>query len=246
MCRAHVVRFSCAHGLLMGFEACKLGPCPVLKTCGDRLPQQPYRCYNCQLRKQGRTSRPSTARTSCAPSAVLDGDEMDAAALISVRRAHTFPISAPSVFHALPNVAKQPDNCVQLLAMQRRPTSAKPFRFSCQSSSHTMTPHYFGLSSHLPHQDHACPPCQLQEMRSKGQADVVKQARERYPKLTVEMLIRDGTIKEFQEKPTWEQFLDEAVTEEHELWHHVTRKWTQDLQKCRVLVAEEDGLGLLP
>ena len=169
---------------------------------------------------------------------------MDAAALSSPRRAHTFPITAPSVYHPLPNVAKQPDGCVQIAVMNRRPSSAKPFRFTCQSSNHILTPHYIGLSAHLPHQDHTCPPCQLQEMRTKGESDAVKQARIQYPSLTEEMLIRAGTIKEFQKKPTWDEYVDEKVTEEREMWHHVTRKWTQDLSKCRVLVAEEDGLGL--
>ena len=79
----------------------------------------------------------------------------------------------------------------------------------------------------------------------KGEAGAVKQAKMQYPKLTVEMLIRNGSIKEFQEKPTWQQYADEKITEEREMWHHVTRKWTQDLLRCRVLVAEEDGLGLL-
>ena len=74
----------------------------------------------------------------------------------------------------------------------------------------------------------------------------MRQAKKQYPSLTVEMLIRDGTIKEFQEKPPWAQYCDEKTTEEREMWIHVTRKWTQDLKKCRVLVAEEDGLGLWP
>lgn len=231
----------------MSFEPCRLAPCPVIKTCGEKLPQQPYRCYNCQHRKESKTSRPSTARgtTSCAPgSAILDSEGMDDAMIkSSFKRAQSFPPTNGSIYHPLPNVAKQPKGCVQMM-MHKRPTSAKPFRFTCQSSDHIMTPHYLGLPSHLPHQDHTCPPCQLQEMRTKGEMDVVRQARSQYPRLTVEMLIRDGTIKEFQEKPTWEQYVDEKTTEEREMWHHVTRKWTQDLRKCRVLVAEEDGLGL--
>jgi len=107
-----------------------------------------------------------------------------------------------------------------------------------------MTPHYFGLPTHLPHQDHECPPCQLENYRQKGEEDVVRSARAEYPMLTEEMLIRGGCIKEWQKKPTWEAYVDEKTTEEREMWHHVTRKWMQDLKKCRVLVAEEDGLGL--
>lgn len=249
MCKAHVLRFSCSHGILMGFEPCRLSPCPIIKTCGEKLPQQPYRCYNCQHRRESKNSRPPTARSStCAPhSAIFDSEGMDEpAALAAFKRSQSFPVSVPSVFHPLPNVAKQPKGCVQVAMHNKRPSSAKPFKFTCQSSSHVMPPHYLGLPSHLPHQTHSCPPCQLQEMRTKSEQDAVKQARTQYPKLTVEMLIRDGTIKEFQEKPTWEQYVDEKTTEEQELWHHVTRKWTQDLKRCRVLVAEEDGLGLLP
>lgn len=71
-------------------------------------------------------------------------------------------------------------------------------------------------------------------------------ARAEYPRLTEEMLIRGGCIKEWQTKPSWEQYAEEKVTEEREMWVHVTRKWMQDLKRCRVLVSEEDGLGLFP
>ena len=39
--------------------------------------------------------------------------------------------------------------------------------------------------------------------------------------------------------------MDEKLQEEKEYWHHLTRKWTQDLRRAKILVAEEDGLGLL-
>ena len=231
----------------MGFEPCRLGPCPVLKTCGEKLPQQPYRCYNCQHKRESRTSRPPPSRgsTSCAPlSPILDAEGMDeAGAIAPFKRAHTFPAALPSVFHPLPNVAKQPSGSVHA-ALQKRPSSAKPFKFSCQSSDHVMTPHYYGLPSYLPHQDHTCPPCQLEEMRGKGQTEAIRQAKKEYPSLTTEMLVRAGCIKEFQRKPTWDEYVDEKLTEDREMWHHVTRKWTQDLKRCRVLIAEEDGLGL--
>lgn len=255
MCRAHVLRFSCSHGILMNFEPCRLSPCPVIKTCGEKLPQQPYRCYNCQHRKESKTSRPSTRRatTSCAPDAtILDSEGLDAAAVDALspfRRAHSFPIAPPMVYAPLPNVAKQPSGSVKIatgLAIARRPNSANPFKFTCQTSDHFMPPHYLGLPSHLPHQGHSCPPCQLQEMRSKGESDAYRQAAKEHPRLTVEMLIRGGNIKEWQEKPTLEQYTDEKLTEEREMWVHVTRKWTQDLKRARVLVSEEDGLGLLP
>lgn len=255
MCKAYVLRFSCSHGILMSFEPCRLSPCPVLKTSGEKLPQQPYRCYNCQHRKESRNSRPPTrgrSNTSCAPNAVLfDTEGMDDAAIATLspfRRAQSFPMVNPSVYHPLPNVARQPNGCVKLaagLAVARRPNSANPFKFVCQSSDHILAPHYLGLPSHLPHQDRACPPCQLQEMRTKGEADAYRQAAKEHPRLTTDMLIRGGNIKEWQEKPTFEAYADEKITEEREMWVHVTRKWTQDLKRVRVLVAEEDGLGLL-
>lgn len=249
MCRAHILRFSCAHGILMAFEPCKLSPCPIIRTSGEKLPQQPYRCYNCQHRRDTKNLQPVFRRTaSCSPgSAILDSEGMDEpAALASLGRAQSFPANSVQISHPLPNVARQPLGCVTTGMQKRRPSSARPFKFECQSSGHMLTPHYLGLPSHLPHQDHACPPCQLQKMRERGEEDVIKQARIQYPKLTVEMLIRDGTIKEFQDKPTWDQYIDEKITEEREMWLHVTRKWTQDLKRCRVLVAEEDGLGLFP
>lgn len=218
----------------------------MIRTCGDKLPQQPYRCYNCQHRRQTKTSRPSTPRMiSCSPlSTIVDSEGMDEpSAIAAIRRAQSFPVTAP-VYHPLPNVANQPRGCVQP-ALQKRLSSGKSFKFSCQSSSHVMSPHYFGLPSHLPHQDHPCAPCQLQDMRTMGEANVVRQARKEYPSLTMESLIRAGCIREFQAKPTWEQYADEKTTEEREMWFHVTRKWTQDLRRCRVLVAEEDGMGLL-
>lgn len=67
-----------------------------------------------------------------------------------------------------------------------------------------------------------------------------------YPHLTSEMLVRDGRIwEDWQTKPTLDKYVEEKRSDEKQLWLHVTRKWTQDLKKLRVLVAEEDGLGLL-
>jgi len=127
-----------------------------------------------------------------------------------------------------------------------RPSSAgKSFSFSCNSSNHYPTPHYSGLPNFLPHQDHPCPPCQLEELRQKADRDVTREAKVEYPSLTGEMLVRNGMIKEWQAKPTLDKYVDERRTEEREMWLHVGRKWTQDLKKARVLVAEEDGLGLL-
>jgi hypothetical protein len=60
------------------------------------------------------------------------------------------------------------------------------------------------------------------------------------------MLVSPGRQwEDWQTKPTLESYMEEKRSEERQMWLHVTRKWTQDLKKVRVLVAEEDGLGLL-
>lgn len=71
-------------------------------------------------------------------------------------------------------------------------------------------------------------------------------AKAEYPHLTCEMLVSDGRVwEDWQTKPTLEEYVEEKRSDERQMWLHVTRKWTQDLKKVRVLVAEEDGLGLL-
>jgi hypothetical protein len=102
------------------------------------------------------------------------------------------------------------------------------------------------LPSYLPHQNHPCPPCQLEELRIKSDKEAIASARAQYPHLTSEMLVRNGRVwEDWQTKPTLEEFVEETRSDERQMWLHVTRKWTQDLKKLRVLVAEEDGLGLL-
>lgn len=60
------------------------------------------------------------------------------------------------------------------------------------------------------------------------------------------MLVRNGRVwEDWQHKPTLEHFIEEKRVEERQMWLHVTRKWAQDLKKTRILVSEEDGLGLL-
>jgi len=102
------------------------------------------------------------------------------------------------------------------------------------------------LPTYLPHQNHPCPPCQLEEQRMKADRDATATALAQYPHLTSEMLVKDGRVwEDWQTKPSLEGFVEEKRSDERQLWLHVTRKWTQDLKKVRVLVAEEDGLGLL-
>ncbi|KIW14087.1 hypothetical protein PV08_06868 [Exophiala spinifera] len=159
------------------------------------------------------------------------------------------PISRTSskVMAPLPGVARQPAECAAFGRMFSRTNSSsfKSFSFSCASSGHYPPPHYMGLPTHLPHQDHPCPPCQLENVRMKADREAIAQARAEFPHLTGEMLVRDGRPwEEWQTKPTLEAYVDEKRSDERQMWLHVTRKWTQDLKKARVLVAEEDGLGL--
>ncbi|ETI26720.1 hypothetical protein G647_10165 [Cladophialophora carrionii CBS 160.54] len=60
------------------------------------------------------------------------------------------------------------------------------------------------------------------------------------------MLVSPGRQwEDWQSKPSLEKYIEEKRSDERQLWLHVTRRWTQDLKKVRVLVPEEDGLGLL-
>lgn len=60
------------------------------------------------------------------------------------------------------------------------------------------------------------------------------------------MLVRNGRIREdWESNLTLEKYVAEKRTDEKQMWHCVIRKWTQDLKKVKVLVAEEDGLGLM-
>ena len=80
----------------------------------------------------------------------------------------------------------------------------------------------------------------------KADREAVSSARRQYPHLTGEMLVSPGRKwEDWQTKPTLEKYVEEKRLDERQVWLHVTRKWTQDLKKVRVLVAEEDGLGLL-
>jgi ribosomal protein L19E len=75
---------------------------------------------------------------------------------------------------------------------------------------------------------------------------VTLQAKKEFPHLRGEMLVRNGRIREdWESNLTVDMYIMEKRTEEKEMWLHVIRKWTQDLKKLRVLLLEEDGLGLL-
>jgi len=81
-------------------------------------------------------------------------------------------------------------------------------------------------------------------MRLEGDRQVEKDARKQYPSLTAEMLVVNNIRQDALGKPTLERFVAEKRLEEKQLWWSVTRRWTQDLKGRKVLVDEEDGLGL--
>lgn len=251
MCKAHVLRFRCTHGVLMALQPCRTGPCPILKTTGQNLPPQPYRCYNCQHKAEKEAARSMPTRQNSNGSACSSTDSLasDGSESSNTTFSSSPPMMKPpqfSVSHPLPGVAIQPAGCVRM-GRGKHTVSTKSFSFTCKSSDHYPTPHYLDLPAFLPHQDHPCPPCQLQQLRVDGDIDTIRSARAEYASLSEEMLVHDGRTwdPEIMTKPTMEKYVEERRTEEREMWVHVSRKWTQDLKKARVLVAEEDGLGLM-
>jgi len=222
-----------------------------LKTTGVKLPQQPYRCYNCE-RKRSATSSPISSRPSCDSSVASSVGSYDSASSMSSVGSDTLVNCGPTsarrdvckiMSAALPGVAKQPSSTIQYC--RKMTHTEKAFAFKCSSSNHYPVPHYATLPAFLPHQDHACPSCQLEDMRIAGDREVHAQALAQYPSLTAEQLIVNNIRQDkWEGKPTLEWYVSEQRAEEKQLWMMVTRKWTQDLRSKKVLVDEEDGLGL--
>lgn len=192
------------------------------------------------------TTKSPVRQASCTSSI----DSMSSTSSTSSYERPTSPKALSRITTApLPGVARQPAGVLQYCRTnsgQGRPTSGRKFSFTCSSSDHAMTEHYWDLPSHLPHQEHPCPPCQIETFRLQGDVEVTAQAKKEYPHLTGEMLVQNGRPRDdWQTKLTLEKYVEEKKTEERQMWHHVIRKWTQDLKKLRVLVSEEDGLSLL-
>jgi len=235
----------------MGIDCCRMGPCPVIKTSSQRLNPQPYRCYNCQHRLSRIMTAPTPARdASCVSSlgSLDSGASRSSASSNDVSMLPKLTRAMTDMSHPLPGVAKQPKGIVQYSHNYNRSASSagKPFNFSCSGSGHYPTPHYATLPTFLPHQDHPCPPCQLEDLRRRADREVAIQATQEFPHLRSEMLVRNGRIQEdILQKLTLAAYVEEKREDERQMWLHVTRKWTQDLKNAKVLVAEEDGLGLL-
>ncbi|ETN43230.1 uncharacterized protein HMPREF1541_02389 [Cyphellophora europaea CBS 101466] len=231
----------------MSIETCKLGPCPVIKTSGTKLPQQPFRCFKCQQRRTSATAaRPVSRLSSCTSSVSSTESGLSRSSTGSVE-----PPTSPLFRTAtapLPGVALQPAGTVQYCQNIVRPRSqpSKSFSFTCSSNTHGAPDFYGSLPGFLPHQDHPCPPCQLENLRMVGDTEAITLAKSEFPRLRGEMLVRNGRVREnWESNLTLAKYIAEKRTDEKQMWHWVIRKWTQDLKKVKILIAEEDGLGLL-
>jgi hypothetical protein len=245
MCQAHVLRFCCGHGLLMSLEPCKLGPCCIIKTTGKGMgtSQLPHRCYRCERRRSSANGPRPSRLSSCTSSISSAASKSSSGSLEPPISPLTRAATAP-----LPGVAFQPAGTVSYCQNMARPRSQsdKSFSFSCSSREHAAIYHYTALPNFLPHQNHPCPPCQLENLKTLGDQEAISAAKAEYPHLKGEMLVRNGRIREdWESNLTLDKYIDEKRTDERQMWHHVVRKWTQDLKKMRVLLDEEDGLALL-
>jgi hypothetical protein len=119
----------------------------------------------------------------------------------------------------------------------------RAFYFSCSSSAHYPAPHYATLPYFIPHQDHACPPCQIVGIKNRAMRDAIAEAKATHPHLTEEMLVIDNR-KQNAEIPSLDTYIEEKMFEEKQFWFCRIRKWEQDLKMKNVLVKEEDGLSL--
>jgi hypothetical protein len=235
MCKAHVLRFSCTHGLLMSLDFCPGGPCPLLKSTGKCLPQQPRCCYNCQKkRNESNASSTSSSRSSCSSSDSSDDTTGHLAALTS---------SLPKCMTKSPRAGEY----VMRPCMQSYGGSKyqKTFSFAC-NHDHAPPPQYDSLPAFLPHQNHDCPCCQFEAVRCRSDSDIVADAIGSWA------LVREDRQK--TNRPEWEwkeslgaqeRYVEERRQEEKEMLFMVARKWEQDLKAMRVICDGEGGASLM-
>ena len=225
----------------MSLDICKHAPCPLLKSCGKGLPQQPRRCYNCEKRRvEGTPSTASSSRSSCSGSVSSQEETLN----------HTTSLTSPLPTPSMPKV------CVKSLKAgeySMRPTLQcygggsyqKTFSFTCKHD-HAPPPHYDSLPAFLPHQNHDCPCCQFDAVRVKSDTDITSDAVSSWP------MVRDDRVK--SGRPEWEwdesrgaldRYIEERRQEEREMLFMVTRKWEQDLRGMRVMCDGEGGCSLM-
>lgn len=236
MCKAHVLRFSCSHGLLMSLEFCRGGPCPLLKSTCKSLPQQPRRCYNCEKKRNESTtcSTASSSRASCSGS--VSSDDSNG------------PLGA--VACPIPKVnLKNPAAGDYVMRPSRQIyggcTYQKTFSFSC-NQDHAPPPEYDSLPAFLPHQNHDCPCCQFETVRARSDEDITQDAINSWP------LVREDRQSSNRREWEWndnlgalDRYIEERRQEEKEMLFMVARKWEQDLRGMRVICDGEGGISLM-
>lgn len=233
MCKAYVLRFSCSHGLLMSLDFCPCGPCPLLRSTGKGLPQQPRCCYTCQKkRNQSNASSTASSRSSCGSSASSD----------DIAHLDILTTSVPKMVTKAPRAGEY----VMRPCMQSYGGSQyqKTFSFAC-NHDHTPPPPYDSLPAFLPHQNHDCPTCQFECVRARSDHEITADAVGSWP------LVREDRQK--TKRPAWEwkeslgaqeRYIEERRQEEKEMLYMVARKWEQDLRGMRVLCDGEGGASL--
>lgn len=235
MCKAHVLRFSCSHGLLMSLDFCSVGPCPLLKSTGKSLPQQPRCCYNCQRkRNESNASSDSSSRSSCSSSDSSDDITGHLAALTP-----TLPKVVTKSLRAGDYVMRP---CMQSYGSSQ---CQKTFSFAC-SHDHAPPPQYDSLPAFLPHQNHDCPCCQFEAVRARSDTDIISDAVGSWS------LVKED--RQRTKRPEWEwkeclgaqkRYIEERRQEEREMLYMVARKWQQDLKAMRVICDDEGGASLM-
>lgn len=235
MCKAHVLRFSCSHGLLMSLEFCRGSPCPLLKATGKGLPQQPRRCHNCEKkRNESNASSTSSILSSC-NSSVSSDDSLDQPTSLAYAMPKTVPKSARAGDYVMrPTLQSFGGSSYQ-----------KTFSFTC-GPEHPPPPAYDALPAFLPHQNHACPSCQFEAVRTRSDGEIaadalsswhlVKQDRQRTRRPAWEWMESLGAV---------ERYVEERRQEEKEMLFMVARKWEQDLRALRVMCDAQGGTSLM-
>lgn len=234
MCKAHVLRFSCSHGLLMSLDFCAGGPCPLLKSTCKGLPQQPRCCYGCQKkRNESNASSTASSRSSCSSSTSTD-DTAHIDLLTS---------SMPKVV----TKAARAGEYIMRPCLQSYGGSQyqKTFSFAC-NHDHAPPPQYDSLPAFLPHQNHDCPTCQFECVRARSDNDITADAVASWP------LVKEDRQKTKRAEWEWkeclgaqERYIEERRQEEKEMLFMVARKWEQDLRGMRVVCDGEGGASLM-
>lgn len=219
----------------MSLDICPTGPCPLLKSTGKSLPQQPRCCYNCQKkRNESNASSSSSTRSSCNSSVSSDDLTGPLASLTSpLPKVNTKSLKAGD--YTLRPAMQSYGSCGY----------QKTFSFAC-SADHPPPAQYDSLPAFLPHQNHSCPGCQFEALRARSEKDITADAISSWP------LVREDRQK--TKRPAWEwkeslgakeRYIEERQQEEKEMLFMVARKWEQDLRGMRVMCDGEGGSSLM-